>query len=107
MKPPRSKRDIQSDLENQIAQYLQSGGDIKEVERGESGLDHAKPWINPFKSGDTPTGPEPRTPVPDVVAAIDARKQPQKDAQNHRKRPHKKWIYDDFGEPIRWVWSDS
>ncbi|TCS40181.1 hypothetical protein [Reinekea marinisedimentorum] len=106
MKPVRSKKDMQSELEAQVQAFVASGGNINQVERGKSGLDHEKPWINPFKSGETEKSP-PRTPVPDVIAAIDARKSPKKNKPKRRSKPTKKWILDDFGEPVRWVWSDE
>jgi len=106
MKPVRSKKDAQADLERQVAAYLSHGGNISQVDRGISGLDHDKPWINPFKNSESEKAQE-RTPVPDVVAAIDARKHPAKKLAAKRQRQTKKWIYDDFGEPVRWVWSDG
>lgn len=106
MKPVRSKKDIQADLEKEVAAYLNCGGDIHQIERGETGLDRNKPWINPFAQGESEK-PATRTPVPDVVAAIDARKKPQKPKPAKRRKPEKVWIYDDFGEPVRWVWADQ
>jgi len=106
MKVVRTKKDIQADLEAQIQAYLTHGGNIKEVERGKSGLSHEKPWINPFKTGESEKAPS-RTPIPDVVAAIDARKQAKKKPVHKRRKPEKVWILDDFGEPVRWVWSDN
>jgi len=52
-----------------------------------------------------------RTPVPDVLRAIDerrdARRKPQKKTTAKRSSgPKKKVIYDDFGEPLRVVWED-
>jgi len=50
-----------------------------------------------------------RTPVSDVLRAIDerkeARKKPQKKAPV-KKSPRQKIIYDDFGEPLRVIWED-
>lgn len=107
MKPPRTKKDIQAELEKEVEAYLNCGGNIQQVERGESGLDHNKPWINPFQSGESEK-PATRTPVPDVVAAIDARKNAKKTKTTpKRRKPEKVWIYDDFGEPVRWVWADQ
>jgi hypothetical protein len=106
MKPARTKKDIQADLERQVQAYLSHGGNIDQVERGQSGLNHEKPWINPFKSTESEKSPS-RTPVPDVVAAIDARKNAKKKPPPKRRRPEKVWILDDFGEPVRWVWSDG
>ena len=98
-----SKKDIRSDLDAEVQAFLQQGGNISEVERGQSGLDHAKPWINPFKSSDSEKA-QSRTPVPEVVAAIDQRKQAKSKKSTRTKRSEKRWIYDDFGEPLRWEW---
>jgi hypothetical protein len=51
--------------------------------------------------------PKTRTYINDVVLALDRRKTkkaPSK-ATKASKRPIKKIIYDDFGEPIREIWS--
>lgn len=106
MKPIRSKKDIQSELEQQVQAFVANGGNISQIERGQSGFSHEKPWINPFKSGESEKS-QSRTPVPDVVAAIDARKGPKKVKPKRNAKPTKKWILDDFGEPVRWVWSDE
>lgn len=98
-----SKKDIRDDLDAEVQAFLQHGGNISEVERGKSGLDHAKPWINPFKSSDSEKA-QSRTPVPEVLAAIDQRKQAKSKKSVRSKRPEKRWIYDDFGEPVRWEW---
>lgn len=106
MKRVRTKKDIQADLEAQVANFLHDGGEIDVVDRGQSGLPHDKPWINPFKSAESEKSQE-RTPVPEVLAAIDARKKSKRKPPTKRKKPEKVWILDDFGEPIRWVWSDE
>lgn len=97
---------MQSDLQQQVASFLSEGGEIDVVERGTSGLPHDKPWINPFKSGDHEKS-QSRTPVPDVVAAIDSRKHIRQKPETRRRQPEKVWIFDDFGEPVRWVWKDG
>ena len=53
-----------------------------------------------------------RTLVPDVVAAIEARRKekfarkPQRKG-SRRPQSRRKTIYDDFGEPLRKVWVDE
>jgi hypothetical protein len=101
-----SKKDLRNDLDAEVEAFLQDGGNISEVERGKSGLDHAKPWINPFKSSESEKA-QSRTPVPEVVAAIDLRKQSKTSKSARPKRAEKRWIYDDFGEPLRWEWVDN
>ena len=106
MKPVRSKKELHADLEKQVQAFLEHGGEIDVVERGKSGLPHEKPWINPFKSGDSEQA-QTRTPIPEVVAAIEARKRAKKKPAPKIRKPEKQWILDDFGEPVRWVWKDS
>lgn len=107
MKKTPTKKDIRHDLESQVEAYLREGGEIEWVDRGRSGLEHNKSWTNPFQSAPSGEPKASRTPVPDVVAAIDSRKQKKspQTTRNHR-RPRKEWIYDDFGEPVRWVWKE-
>ncbi|MFT5008322.1 MAG: hypothetical protein ACI9PX_000510 [Reinekea sp.] len=106
MKSTRSKHDIQSDLADEVEAFLTHGGNISQVERGKSGLSPDKPWINPFKTSEGEKALS-RTPLPDVVAAIDARKQSKKKPLAKHRKPKKTWIFDDFGEPVRWVWSEE
>ncbi len=106
MKPVRSKKQLHEDLEQQVQDFLAHGGNISQVERGKSGLPHEKPWINPFQSSENEQAKS-RTPIPEVLAAIDARKKSKKKPLERRKKPEKKWILDDFGEPVRWVWNDE
>ncbi|WP_108125287.1 hypothetical protein [Saccharospirillum mangrovi] len=107
MKKPPTKKDIRRDLESQVDAFLRDGGEIETVDRGRSGLDASTPWRNPFQSSSNGEPKTERTPVPEVVAAIDSRKQkkPPQTTRRHR-RPRKEWIYDDFGEPVRWVWKE-
>lgn len=107
MKRPPSKKDIRHDLEDQVEAFLREGGEIEWVDRGRSGLEANKPWSNPFHASPSDEPKSSRTPVPEVVAAIDSRKQkkPPQTTRNQR-RPRKQWIYDDFGEPVRWVWKE-
>ena len=107
MKKIISKTDIRNDMEKQIADFLEKGGEILKIEQGMSGRENPN---DPLKS-DHSTFQQPRqsrTYVPEVVAAIDARrnKMPEKPKTPIRK-PRKKIIYDDFGEPLREVWVDE
>lgn len=106
VKRPIDKKDIRRDLESQVDAFLREGGQIKPIERGETGLDRNKPWSNPFQSGQSHEPPKERTPVPEVVAAIESRKH-KENRKVKNKGPRKVWIYDDFGEPVRWVWKES
>ena len=101
MKRPPNKADIRAELERQLADYRSSGGAINEIPRGVSGRYDNQ---NPFSQLPDLPRPQERTPVNDVVQALDARKHPNKSKPG--KRPKKKLLRDDFGEPLRWVWEE-
>lgn len=106
MKTQPTKKQLQEALSQQVSAYLQEGGEINRVERGKSGIHADQPWANPFQSSGR-SEPESRTPVNEVIAAIEARKQAKrKPHKPKRAKPKKEWIYDDFGEPVRWVWKE-
>jgi len=103
MKPLLTKAQIRAELERQVQDYLQTGGMVNAIPRGQSGqLDNR----NLFGSlGQNPPRQE-RTPVDEVVQALEARKHPHSNVKKP-KRPRKKLLTDDFGEPLRWVWSEE
>ncbi len=104
MKPVPSKAQIRSELENQIEDFLREGGTVEAVPRGQSGhLDNINPFTNQPQS---PPSSQSRTPLNDVVKALDERKK-TKPLAGRLKRPRKKLITDDFGEPLRWVWVED
>ncbi len=107
MKKIISKADIRNDMDKQIAEFLEKGGEVAEIERGISGRENPNGPLKP----DNTAFQQPkqgRTYVPEVVAAIDARrnKKPEKPKPSIR-RPREKIIYDDFGEPLREVWVEE
>lgn len=99
----KTKKEIRQELDDEINQFLSSGGAIKDVEQGASGkelganLNSAIPLNN---------GVQTRTPLTNEVNALDERKRAksQSTAKAPPHRPKKKIIYDDFGEPLREVW---
>jgi hypothetical protein len=104
MKPIKTRRQLHAELEQQIQEFLTQGGRVNEVPRGLSGrLDAQGPLISIFEG----TSPEERTPLPGVVAAIEARKKPQIANKLRKPRPRKKVILDDFGQPLRWEWVEE
>lgn len=109
MKRP-TKAEIRRQLDQQVDQYLKHGGEVKQVQRGESGLDNGR-YDERTLAFEKPR--EERTPVDEVLQAIDKRRQEQKapkkpaGSRTRSKRPRKKIIYDDFGEPLRVVWVDE
>jgi hypothetical protein len=103
-----SKRELRAELDSGIENYLEEGGVINEIPRG----------LSAFQPGDPPLrtehfqpsqAPSERTPVPEIVAAIEARKhiKPAKHKPTKSTRPKRKLILDDFGEPLRWEWVDN
>ncbi len=100
-----TKREIRQQMNNEVDQYLTKGGEVREFQRGESGLVNGR--LDDRSSG-FEQGKQQRTPLLDELKAVDERKKtgttpsPQKTG-----RPRKKIIYDDFGEPVREVWVDS
>ncbi|GGB85981.1 hypothetical protein GCM10011352_09820 [Marinobacterium zhoushanense] len=106
MNKRQTKADIRRELEKQVQEYVQDGGEIKRVRPGASGLGDGAVLRPPFSDG-RPV--QPRTPAMDVLAAIDARRKQAKPERksSYKTKPRKKIIYDDFGEPLREVWEDS
>lgn len=106
---PRSKSDLRSDLSRDVAAFLSKGGTIAEHAPGETALEaRVAPLHTPLFS--EPKGE--RTPVDDVVAALEERrrqrfKRPVGRRRERKPTPRKKIIYDDFGEALRTVWQDD
>lgn len=103
MKPTKTRRELHQELDQQVNDFLSQGGTVDEVPRGLSGRPYAQgPLVAIFEG----QSHEDRTPLPDVVAAIEARKKPQAPSK-YKPRPKKKVILDDFGQPIRWEWIEE
>lgn len=106
MKPTKTRRELHGELDQQVQEFLSQGGQVNEVPRGLSGRPYANsPLISIFEG----TSQEDRTPLPGVVAAIEARKKSSQPNYKLRKttRPRKKVILDDFGQPLRWEWVEE
>tara|TARA_B110000444_G_scaffold183272_1_gene172233 strand:- start:832 stop:1149 length:318 start_codon:yes stop_codon:yes gene_type:complete len=105
LKKPTSKAHIRTQISKQISDYLQHGGAVNVVPIGISGRE------DPQKASrqifDKPK--ESRTPIPEVMRAIDSRKKTAKRTSKRIKRKNiqKQIIYDDFGEAVREIWVDS
>lgn len=111
MKKPVSKADIRNELQRETERFLQHGGNVENVPQGISGKDpgDAPLFLNRRLFLEPKTK---RTLVPEVVAAIEARRKEKFTHNPQRKRsrppqPRRKTIYDDFGEPLRKVWVDE
>jgi hypothetical protein len=106
-----TKDDLRAQLDNEINQFLDNGGAVDEIPRGTSGKEPGSaPTHLTGRLFDQPRTP--RTFVPEVVAAIEARKTENLKRPPERKRsrlpkPRRKIIYDDFGEPLRRVWVED
>ena len=103
MKKQVSKKDVRQQLEQEMQEFLNKGGNVDQVPRGISGRESAEgPLKLPF--GETSLYKN-RTFVNDVVSAIDERKKNKNKTPSEKpKRPVKKMVYDDFGDPLRWEW---
>lgn len=110
MKKPTSKADIRETLEQQMERFLRDGGSVNEIGQGISGRDPGDPPVF-LNRGLFIEPKEKRTLVPEVVAAIEARRKEKFTRKPTRKgrrtQPRRKVIYDDFGEPLRRVWIDD
>ncbi|KAA1193917.1 hypothetical protein F0M18_00265 [Pseudohalioglobus sediminis] len=111
MKKTVTKADIRAELERETARFLKRGGRVENVPTGTSGKDPTDPplFLNRRLFLEPKTE---RTLVPDVVAAIEARrleKLKRRPVQKRKRlpKPRRKVIYDDFGEPVRQVWVDD
>ncbi|KZX60127.1 hypothetical protein A3709_12545 [Halioglobus sp. HI00S01] len=111
MKKPVSKADIRAQLEQETKRFLTEGGQVQNVPRGTSGKDPADaPLFLNRRLFVEPSAP--RTLVPEVVAAIEARrkerlKRTPAPKRSRLRKPRRKIIYDDFGEPLRKVWVED
>ncbi|MBT13825.1 MAG: hypothetical protein CMI02_17530 [Oceanospirillaceae bacterium] len=110
MKKHRSKRELREQLDQEVRDFLDHGGEVRQVDRGESGLvdgrynDRSLGFEKPRES---------RTPLADVLKTLELRKEQRRQtgkkpaSGNRPKQPRKKIIYDDFGEPLRVIWEDD
>ena len=94
-------------IRRQTDEFLARGGRISRVSPGTSGEDARS--IRAAAMNVQGSRSE-RTYVPEVIAAIESRKQAMKKKtrvqQKTRRGPRRKLVYDDFGEPLRWEWVD-
>ncbi|MEJ6541255.1 MAG: hypothetical protein QNL94_12780 [Halioglobus sp.] len=110
LKKLTTKADIRDELFEETQRFLKAGGAVNEIAQGISGKNPGDPAV--FLNRTLFAEPKsPRTPVPEVVAAIEARR-----IQKIRHKPRfksrtpsrqRKIIYDDFGEPLRRIWQEE
>ncbi len=108
MNKPPSKTDLRERLQRQTAAFLSSGGKVQELRTGESAYERnqvppAAPLFETRRSE--------RTPLTDVITALDARRAAKRSRTKvvRRRTPRKRRqvVYDDFGEPLRVVWVEE
>lgn len=111
MKKPPSKTDLRARLARQTAAFLSSGGTVTELSRGESAYDKTDvpPAVPLFEA--RPANHATRTPLTEVIAALEARRAAKRSKTKvvRRKTPkrRKQVVYDDFGEPLRVTWVEE
>ncbi|MDB4002668.1 hypothetical protein OAD42_01050 [Oceanospirillaceae bacterium] len=103
---PPNKHQVKQELAQDVANFLARGGNVEHVEQGETAL------VNGCFNQQRPviaTQAQTRTLLSSQIEAIEKRKEERRQAKpapiTTNRRPTKKWIYDDFGEPLRWVWA--
>jgi hypothetical protein len=109
VKKPPSKNDLRERLQRQTAAFLSSGGRVEELKVGESAYDRGEiPRSPSLFEARQPTS---RTPLTDVIAALDARREAKRTRTKvvRRRTPKRRRqvVYDDFGEPLRVVWVEE
>ncbi len=107
MKKPISKAQKRALLDDAVANYLSKGGEVEEVMQGISGRENPDQALPPVLFNEKTMQ---RTDARPALKKVDARKHPnpKKNPSNTRPKAKKKIpVYDDFGEILRWVWSDE
>ncbi len=106
MKPLKSKAQIRKELTSAIEDFLHTGGSVQSIPQGVSGNEKNENFFGQ-RSAFEPR--QSRTPLDEVVKELESRKKGKNKKVPNRqqlRRPRKKIITDDFGEPLRWVWED-
>jgi hypothetical protein len=105
-----SKRELRERLEQEVKDYLNQGGAVRSVARGESALVNGRYDEKPL-AFEKPK--EERTPVDELLKNIDHKRASMRKTTRAStksstvRKPKKKVIYDDFGEPLRVIWEDD
>jgi hypothetical protein len=104
-----SKAELRDALQAATSEFLHRGGKVTEVPTGTSAWEPGTrpPPGQPLFS----QPPAERTPLDHVIAALDSRRaasrQRRKVRRTRKPEPRRRTIYDDFGEPLRRVWTDD
>ena len=108
IKKPPSKAELSAQIQRQTESFLRHGDKINQIPKGVSSRDETGRPI-PKERWQMERSASERTYLPEVVDALEQRKQNNKvkKPSPRVKKPRKRLIYDDFGEPLRWVWVDD
>lgn len=106
MKPMKSKAQERREIQQQIDAYLQRGGAVESVAAGVSGREAGSYKLPQVSFSQAPAT---RTPLVEEIRAIEARRRQSRSPAPRMAppRPRRVLIRDDFGEPLRWSWSES
>ena len=105
VKVRNSKEQQRYRLERDMERFLSEGGSISEVPNGVSGADAVSGKGHQTVLFNGPRQAQ-RTDLSQVAATIASRKHKPR-RQRLNARPQRKLVYDDFGEPLRWVWQNK
>ena len=111
VKKQQSKAEIRAHLEREMSLFERDGGMVTKVPRGISGNDATQATAPSTRRLFLEPSVK-RTHVPEVVAAIEARRKEKlvhksRPVLNRKPRRKQKTIYDDFGEAVRTVWVEE
>ena len=107
---PKSKSEIRRHLKKQTSSFLARGGEVEIIPKGSSAHDIGEEpaWLKNRVFVDPATK---RTPIPEVIKAMEERRLSMKKSKSEKKscntKSKQKIIYDDFGEPLRRIWIDE
>ncbi|TQV71828.1 hypothetical protein FKG94_19485 [Exilibacterium tricleocarpae] len=102
MKPTKTKAQVRKEIGNQVRDFLAEGGKVEQLQPGVSGRDINQALPVTFNQPKVK-----RTPLLEEIKALDARKGKHQPKVLAPKKPVKKLLHDDFGEPVRWVWLED
>lgn len=108
MKKTPSKAEIRQQLEQQVDEYVDQGGKVKQIQRGISGRSDTSAPLGANTVFSEPR--RERTSMHEVVASLEARRRPATRTRPRpapQRQPQKVAVYDEFGEIVRWIWSDQ
>src|SRR5690554_1937374 len=84
VKKPQTKAEIRARLEEEVRHYLEAGGSVESIAAGISGRESPGSGYSPRSFFNEPKVP--RTPIPEVIAAIEARRQSMRQQSASGKR---------------------